>query len=62
MSAHIYCWLFLRFRGLQPRSRRNSFQSRHLPEEAAEGGIQPQLSGIQGFMVILGQPTPRNTG
>jgi hypothetical protein len=45
--------LFLRFRGLQPGIRRNSFYGKHLYEIVGEAEIPPQLSATQGFMVIL---------
>jgi len=46
--------LFLRFRGLQPRIRRYSFYTKHLPEEVGEASISLQVSAAQGFKVILG--------
>ena len=45
--------LFLRFRGLQPGIRRNSFYGKHLYEVVREAEIPPQLSATQGFRVIL---------
>ena len=45
--------LFLRFRGLQPGIRRNSFYGKHLYEVVREAEIPPQLSAIQGFRVIF---------
>ena len=45
--------LFLRFRGLQPGIRRNSFYGKHLYEVVRVAEIPPQLSATQRFRVIL---------
>ena len=49
----IFLTLFLRFRGLQPGIRRNSFYGKHLYEVVREVEITPQLSATQGIRVIL---------
>src|SRR5271166_3293505 len=45
--------LLLRFRGLQPGIRRNSFYGKHLYEVVREAEIPPQLSAPQEFRVIF---------
>ena len=50
--------LFLRFGGLQPGVRRKPLQSNCLREKTEVARIPPQLSFIQRFRAILGQPTP----
>jgi len=53
VPQQLWLSLFLRFRGLQPGIRRNSFSGKHLYEVVREAEIPPQLSATQGFRVIL---------